>query len=49
MKYNTYEVSIVCGEGLKFFEVVACDHESAVCDVRAAYGDDVEVCAVWLK
>jgi hypothetical protein len=43
MKYQTYEVSINAGSGLKFFEIVACDMQAAHADIRAAYGDDVEI------
>jgi hypothetical protein len=43
MKYIKYEVSIATNSGLKFFEIVACDLEAAHADVRATYGDDVEI------
>lgn len=43
MKYITFEVSIVSGNGLKFFEIVACDMDAAHADIRATYGDDVEI------
>lgn len=46
MKYSTYQISIVAGDSLKFFEVVACDREAAISDVRATYGDDVEIACV---
>jgi hypothetical protein len=43
MAYQTYEISINNGAGLKFMEVVACDMQAAHNDVKAAYGDDVEI------
>lgn len=48
MTYKTYQVSIVSDNGLKFFEIVACDHQAAIADVQATYGDDVEVVSVCL-
>lgn len=49
MTYNTYEITIagVNGEP-KFFRFPAVDHHAAVADVKATYGDDVEILAVWL-
>lgn len=43
MPYQTYEISIVSGDSLKFIEVVACDLNAAIADVKEAYGNDVEV------
>ena len=43
MAYQTYEVSINASGNLKFFEIVACDMQAAHADIRAAYGDDVEI------
>ena len=43
MNYQTYEVSINNGKGLTFLQTVACDIEAAHADIRAAYGDDVEI------
>jgi hypothetical protein len=43
MKYQSFEVSISTNNGLKFLEIVACDLEAAHSDVRATYGDDVEI------
>jgi hypothetical protein len=48
MTYRNYQVSIVVPSGLKFFEIVACDHDAAIADVRATYGEEVEVCSVCL-
>lgn len=43
MAYQTYEVSINAGSSLKFVEIVACDMQAARADIRATYGDDVEI------
>lgn len=43
MSYNNYEVSINNGNGLTFLQTVACDIEAAHADIRAIYGDDVEI------
>ena len=43
MAYKTYEVSINASGNLKFFEIVACDMQAAHADIRATYGDDVEI------
>lgn len=43
MNYTTFQVSIVCGDALKFLQVVACDIAAAHADIRASYGDDVEI------
>lgn len=43
MTYQTYEISIIGINGLKFIDVVACDMQAAHADIRAAYGDDVEI------
>lgn len=43
MKYQTYEISIVCGDSLKFIEVVACDLQAAIADVKEAYSDCVQI------
>ena len=43
MKYITFEVSIATNNGLKFFEIVACDMDAAHADIRATYGNDVEI------
>lgn len=43
MAYSTYEVSINNGNGLTFLQTVACDVAAAHADIRAAYGDDVEI------
>jgi len=49
MAYATYEISINNGNGLTFLQTVACDIEAAHADIRAIYGDDVEiVCTVVL-
>ncbi len=49
MKYNTYQISIAGAHGmLKFFEFLAVDHMAAVADVKATYGDDVEIVSVCL-
>jgi hypothetical protein len=49
MTYTTFEVSIKSGDALKFIRVVACDIPAAHADIRAAYGDDVEiVCTGWM-
>ena len=46
MTYRTYEISIAgANDNLKFFEVVACDLSAAISDVKATYGDDVEIVA----
>ena len=43
MNYGTYEVSAIIAGNMKFFEIVACDIDAAHADLRAAYGDDVEI------
>lgn len=48
-KYTAFTVSIVSGNGLKFLTVVACDINAAHADIRAAYGNDVEIVTTgWL-
>lgn len=48
MTYRTYAISIVCADSLKFFDIVAIDIPAAIGDLRAAYGNDVEICSVTL-
>ncbi len=49
MKYNTYQITIAGVDGMgKFLEVVAIDHHAALADVKASYGDEVEVWSVCL-
>lgn len=43
MNYQSYEVSIDTGNGFKYIEVVSCDIQSAHADIRAAYGESVEI------
>lgn len=43
MAYQTYEVSINANGNLTFFEIVACDMQAAHADIRATYGDDVDI------
>lgn len=43
MNYTTFRVSIVSGDALKFLVVVACDMDAAHADIRATYGDDVQI------
>lgn len=49
MTYNTYIVSIVVGDSLRFFEIVACDKAAAHADVRATYGEDVQIVSTGVK
>lgn len=50
MTYLTYEVAVKAANGfLKFIEVAACSLEAAHADIRAAYGDDVEISHTNLK
>lgn len=47
MNYIPYIVTIVgAADSLKFIEVVASDIDSAMGDVRAAYGEDVDIVAI---
>lgn len=41
--YQTYEVRIQAHHVLKFLIVVACDADAAQADVRATYGDEVQI------
>jgi hypothetical protein len=44
MTYTTFIISIAAANlTLKFIEVDAVDLQAAYADVRAAYGDDVEI------
>ena len=43
MTYRTYKISISNGSGLTFLQTVACDIDAAHADIRALYGDDVEI------
>ena len=43
MTYATYTVSIANSVGLKFLQVVACSIDAAHADIRATYGDDVDI------
>jgi len=43
MNYTAYTISISSGSGLKFLRVVACSIEAAHADIRAAYGEDVDI------
>lgn len=49
MKYHTFQIAIVTNKGLKFMEVVACDMQAAHADVRATYGEDVEIASTGVK
>ena len=49
MKYSTFQIAIETINGnLKFFEFLAVDHHAAVADVKAIYGDDVEIFSICL-
>ena len=42
--YSKWVVAIQAGEvDLKVFEIVACDSQAAIADVKATYGEDVEI------
>lgn len=43
MTYSTYIVSAIIADNMKFFEIVACDIDAAHADLRAAYGEDVDI------
>ena len=46
--YKTWCVAIDSGNGLKFFDIVACDAQAAISDCKATYGDDVEIASIAL-
>lgn len=50
MKYHLYEISIASVNGtLKFLSVLAVDYHAAIADVKAAYGDEVELVCICAK
>ena len=50
MKYINFEVSIASVNGaLRFFDVLAVDYYAALADVKAMYGDEVEIVCLWVK
>lgn len=49
MTYNTYQITIAGVNNMpKILTLQAVDHQAALADVKAAYGDDVEVWCVCL-
>jgi hypothetical protein len=49
MNYNTYQITIAGVNNMpKILTFEAVDHQAALADVKAAYGDDVEVWSLWL-
>jgi hypothetical protein len=44
VKYRTYSIAIVSGDGLKFLTVVAVDIPAAVADIQEAYAQPEIVC-----
>lgn len=49
MTYYTYQITIEGVNGNpKFLDIIAVNHHAAVADVKAAYGDEVEIWSVCL-
>jgi hypothetical protein len=46
MSYQTYNISIVSGDSLKFLSVCGVSIQAAIADVKEAYAEGVEIVSI---